>query len=725
MGPGGAQEGAMGDVTATPSVPRGDVLDNGGPTRPFDEALVERARPWLQTERAAQGAVILHEGEHTRDMYVLLEGRASVRRRGLDVAALEPGAHFGELGLLTGRPRAASVIATTDVTLARLAPAAFDRMEREDPALALAVLRQVMAALQQALVSLDDNVHALLVERTLPRRTRVSVRIGGRERSVRIGTLAGALLPQAVEGAPTVAALLDHKAVSLNTALTSDSVLEPLTTASWEGERIFRWSAGLVVLEAAQHLQPPVPLRMGPSIGWAQIVEVGPGETRPLEALAAQLDEVVARIIAADRPFVTERASLDEALERLQHQGWADAVESLATWRDATVPLVCLGVVSAVCTGPVLPSTGRVARVRLAVQDGTLLMQWGEPPNGSQDREKDAGLVAVRASNRATRLVRQWAHAVGATTVGSFNARCMGQEVSQIIRVSESFHEKYITWIADEIAARRERVRVVCVAGPSSSGKTTFIKRLTVQLQVNGIEPVAVSLDDYYVDRDATVRDAQGNFDFECIEALDLPLMHRHLAALARGERVRLARFDFPRGKSLPDGGREVQLEPGRVLLLEGIHGLNPRIAGGAFPAEQIYRVFINATSALPFDRATHFNVSDLRLLRRIVRDRHHRATNAADTIARWPSVRRGEQRHIFPFFTEADAVFDSALIYEPSVLKVYADLYLLEVPRDHPSYATAFRLRHLVDRFVTIYPDHVPQTSLLREFIGGSGFEY
>ena len=691
----------------------------------FDAALIERARPYLTTERAAPGHTILREGDHTRDLYVLLDGNAVVRRKDLEIATLGPGAHFGELGLFTGRPRAASVVAEGPVTLARLREEAFLRMEADDPALALAVLKQVMSALQHALVSMDDNVHALLAERALPRRRTITARLGGEERTVRIGTPAGMLLPAAVNGALTVAALLDRKAVSLNTALTSDVVIEPLTTASWEGQRIFRWTAGLVVLEAAQLLRPPVQLRMGPSVGWAQIVEVAEGETRPLAEIARALDQVVARVIAADRPCVTERVSVEEAVERLTRQGWVDAVESLGTWRDSTVPLVNLGATSAICTGPALPSTGLVGRVQLAVQDGTLLMQWGEPPNGSGNREKDAGLVAVQAANRATRLVRQWAHAVEATTVGSFNVRCIDHDVSHIIRVSESFHEKYITHIADEIAARRDMVRVISIAGPSSSGKTTFIKRLTVQLQVNGMDPVGVSLDDYYVDREATIRDAEGNFDFENIEALDLPLLHKHLKGLALGEKVRLARFDFPRGKSLPEGGAEVQLAAGRVLLMEGIHGLNPRIVGGAFRADQTYRVFINAMSALPFDRATLFNVSDLRLLRRIVRDRHHRATDAAETIARWPSVRRGEQRHIFPYFTEADAVFDSALIYEPSVLKVYADLYLLEVPRDHPSYATAFRLRHLIDRFVTLYPNHVPQTSILREFIGGSGFEY
>lgn len=713
-------------TSTSPMLTTGDI-ERGSYVQTFDPELLERARPYFVTLTVPAEHVILREGAQSRDMYVLLRGRAVVRRKDLEIATLGPGSHFGELGLITGRPRAASIIAETETELARLTAAAFARMEQADPALALAMVRQAMAALQQALVSLDDNVHALLSERALPHRTTVSVTLEGRAQVVPMGTLVGTLLPATVGGELTVAALLDRKAVSLNTPVASNSTVEPLTNASWEGIRIFRWSVGLVLLEAARHLRPPAQIRIGPSIGFAQIVEVPEDEPRALPDLAAELEAVVTRIIAADQPFLTERVSVEEAVDRLARQGWTDAVDSLRTWRDSTVPMVTLGSSSSVATGPALPSAAPIGTLHLAVQDGSLLLRWGDPPNGTgaASGDGDAGLRTVQAAKRASRLTRQWAKALGVSSVGAFNERCIGRDVSQIIRVSESFHEKYITQIADDIASKQDTVRVITIAGPSSSGKTTFIKRLSVQLQVNGIDPVSVSLDNYYVDREATIRDAEGNFDFEAIEALDLELLHRDLQALARGERVKLARFDFPRGKSIPAGGPEVLLEAGTVLMLEGIHGLNPRIVGGTFHKDETYRVFINAMTALPFDRATHFNVSDLRLLRRIVRDRHHRATDAAETIARWPSVRRGELIHIFPYFTEADVVFDSALIYEPSVLKVYADRYLLEVPRNHPSYATAFRLRHLIDRFVTIYPDHVPQTSLLREFIGGSGFDY
>jgi uridine kinase len=297
--------------------------------------------------------------------------------------------------------------------------------------------------------------------------------------------------------------------------------------------------------------------------------------------------------------------------------------------------------------------------------------------------------------------------------------------VTQLIRVAEGFHEKRIGHIADEIAAARERIRVISIAGPSSSGKTTFIKRLKVQLQIDGVNPVGISLDDYYVDREKTPRAPGGDWDFEALEALDLPLLQDHVRRLLAGEAVRTARYDFLTGLSHPEGGATIQLRAGDVLMLEGIHGLNPRLLGSIPRPGELFRIFIHPATTLPFDRLTRVSATDLRLLRRIVRDRHQRGYRAAENIVRWPSVQQGERDHIYPFQGEADAVFDASLIYEPAVLKVYAERYLLEVPQDHPAYATAHRLRYLVDRFVSIYPDHVPPTSLVREFIGGSGFEY
>jgi len=314
---------------------------------------------------------------------------------------------------------------------------------------------------------------------------------------------------------------------------------------------------------------------------------------------------------------------------------------------------------------------------------------------------------------------------LGITSVGKLNEASINGKISEIIRVAEGFHEKQISRIADIIAEQEKKVKIICIAGPSSSGKTTFIKRLTVQLQVNGLSPIAISLDDYYLELNEMKKDENGDYDFEALDALNLRLLGEQFLDILDGKPVRIAHFDFLNNKSFPNGGKEINFGENNILLLEGIHGLNPNLLGKDFDKYKIFKIFIQPMTSLSFDKLLRVNPSDVRLLRRIVRDRHQRGYSTQANIMRWPSVRKGEQTHIFPFIKLADVIFDTSLIYEISVLKVYAERYLLEVPQDDPAYITAYRLRQLIDKFVAIYPDHVPPTSILREFIGGSVFEY
>jgi uridine kinase len=397
--------------------------------------------------------------------------------------------------------------------------------------------------------------------------------------------------------------------------------------------------------------------------------------------------------------------------------------------------VVTFGHVHALRTDPIVPRTGMLSGFCvLAGGDGLVLVHGvvddlAAAPRGKTVVAPTTGLTQAAATivRRTETMMRDhvhWLETMGVTDVGELNHACIRGDVSQLIRVAEGFQEKRVGQIADAIAARRGRIKVVTIAGPSSSGKSTFIKRLRVQLLVDGIRPRDLALDDYYFERDALARDADGEADFEAFEALQVDLLQSHLSRLLGGEMVATARFDFRRGKSDPEGGPPIALEAGDVLLVEGIHGLNPRLLPSLSETEA-FRVFVCPLAQLPFDRLSRVHASDLRLLRRIVRDRHGRDTDAASTIARWPSVRDGERRHIFAYQHHADEVFDSSLIYELSVLRVFAERYLLEVPQDHEAYTTAFRLLRLIDHFVTIYPDHVPPTSILREFIGGSGFEF
>ncbi len=674
----------------------------------------------------ADGASIVRQGEPGRELFLVLCGAVVVERDGVRLAELGPGAHFGEISLLTDRPRAASATAVGDVSLGRLTREGYEALAARAPAVAARIIREIVAGLGRDLVRIDDGLGLLLRERSLPRRAEIDVTVRGERRRVAMGTPVGQVLSPPGSGALLVAALVDRKPVSLRAPLTADAEVEPLTTDEWEGREVFRRSAGLLVLEAARRVAPEVAVRIGPSLSSSQLVEVdGCAE---LEDLAARLTTEVRAIAARRAAFVEEMWTVEEAMSHFTARGWTSAAKVLSASRDAAVPLVTAGEVYALCLAPLLPDASSLVELSLRPYHGMLLLEFGATlgaavPPGAREQDADGGAPARSAEMLVAH--KAWLATLGVGSVGDFNQRAVDGGVSELIRAAEGFHEKRIGRIADLVEARGPGLRIISIAGPSSSGKTTFIKRLKVQLQINGVRPRAVSLDDYYLSRDRTPRGPDGERDFEALGALDLPLLQAHLGALLRGEGVRTARYDFLSGTSLPSGGEQLQLGPRDVLMIEGIHGLNPALVGAAARAEQVFRVFIHPMIDLPFDHLSSVNPADVRLLRRIVRDRHGRGHAAADTIARWPSVRDGERRHIFPFLPGADAVFDSSLAYECSVLKVYADRYLLEVPRAHPSYTTAHRLRRLIDRFVTIYPDHVPPTSILREFIGGSGFEY
>ncbi len=687
----------------------------------------ERFLSLVDVVEVPAGARVHGEADAGGHLDLVVRGEATLRRPESGLRRLGPGDHFGELAVLGGCHHGESVTAEAPLTLVRLTAARWSEMERTEPALAAKVAMGVAAALAAELDRLAGDMGLLLRGRSLPRAREVSVRIGAEERRVRTGTRLIELLPAEIDGALVVAGLLRQKPVSLATPIFTDTAVEPLTVRHWEGRQIYAHSVGLLLLEAAHQVAPGLRVRMGPSLGTRQIVDLegeGAGDAER-GRLAGRIAEAMARISAADAPFRLEFWSTDEAAGWFRERGWEDAARLLRIRRQATVRLVSCGEVYALSMGPLLPSTARIQGFHLGPGDEGLTLELGriDPRNGHPARA-----AAPRPHPRQGDMAeehRRWLEPMGVTSVGAFNELCISGQVSQLIRVAEGFHEKRIGQIADAIAAARDRIRVISIAGPSSSGKTTFIKRLTVQLQIDGVNPVGISLDDYYVDRDRTPRAASGEWDFEALEALDLGLLQDHVRRLLAGEAVKTARYDFLTGGSHREGGPAIQLRAGDVLVLEGIHGLDPRLLGAIPRGGELFRIFIHPATTLPFDRLTRVSATDLRLLRRIVRDRHQRGYSAADNIVRWPSVQEGEREHIFPYQDEADAVFDSALVYEPAVLKVFAERYLLEVPQSHPAYATAHRLRYLVDRFVSIYPDHVPPTSLLREFIGGSGFEY
>ncbi len=710
--------------------------------------------PFFTETEAPPGSMVEKEGDHRRDVLVVLGGEAKLLRGGLGIDTLRPGDRIGAVSFVTGLPVPGSLIAVTRLRLARLSFDRFRVLSETHPDAALALFEAVVRELSKH-PELGKGSGGLVRERSLPRKPEVRVTIHGVARSIPTGTPVRSLLPDRMHGKLVVAALLDQRAVSLTTPLTSDCEVSALSTLHWEGQRIHRYSAALLALEAARRLSPEVRLGMGPSLGFAQQMIVRDAGGRDLAVLAAEVGSSMRSLARENLQLREEWWTVEEARAHF-HKEESPAEHLLSTWRDAAVPLASYGRTYVLSLGPLFPEPGLLEGLTVLPGDGVLLLVYGEESSArplastmfpaipmmtpgsaiaptlpaSPPPEAPEAFVARharRVSAHAAALTLgegQWLSAMGVESVGAFNRACVSGEVTELIRVSEGFHEKRIATIADEIHARAGDARVVCIAGPSSAGKTTFIRRLQVQLRVNGIRPVGLSLDDYYVDRERTPRDDSGEYDYESLEALRRDLLDEHISRLLAGERVQTARYDFGPGRSLPQGGKLLRLEPDQVLLLEGIHGLNPGLLASLGEGRTL-RVFVCPLAQLPFDLLTRVHASDVRLIRRIVRDRHSRGTNAADNIQRWPSVRAGERRHIFPFQHHADAVFDSSLIYELSVLRVYAERYLLEVPPSHASHATAQRLIRLLDRFVTLYPDHVPPTSILREVIGGSGFEY
>jgi len=316
----------------------------------------------------------------------------------------------------------------------------------------------------------------------------------------------------------------------------------------------------------------------------------------------------------------------------------------------------------------------------------------------------------------------QWQDILGLRTIGELNEVIGKGKSSILIQISEALQEKKIAKIADEIA-QRKGIKMVLIAGPSSSGKTTTCKRLSVQLAVNGIKPVGISLDDYFLDRELTPLDEKGEYDFEHLHALNLPLLNEQLTALFQGEEVELPRYDFPTGKSVKSG-KMLKLHDDEILVVEGIHALNPELTS-QIPKEKIFRVYASALTTILLDNHNYVPTTDNRLLRRIIRDHKYRGVSALDTIRRWPSVRAGENKWIFPYQENADAMFNSAMLFELAVIKSQAEPLLEQVPENVPEHAEAYRLLKFLHYIKPIPETQIPPTSLLREFLGGSSFEY
>lgn len=440
-----------------------------------------------------------------------------------------------------------------------------------------------------------------------------------------------------------------------------------------------------------------------------------------LPAQVEKLEGHMRELIKADMPFMRHEERTEKVAAMFKQQGLADKALLLSTLHELYTVYYTLDGVSDSYYGPLASSTGQLGAFRLLPYMDGMLLLGPRRDNPSHPCEPASQPKMFRAFTDYV----AFNSVLGIGSAGQLNKEVMRGESGNIINVSEALHNNRIAVIADEITRRFRQggARVVMIAGPSSSGKTTFTKRLAIQLMTNLLQPKMISLDDYFVDRAHTPKDESGEYDYESLYALDLATFNSHINALINGEEVELPYYNFATGER-EYRGNKMQLSPDNILLIEGIHGLNPELTAQV-PEELKFRVYVSALTTISIDDHNWIPTTDNRLLRRIIRDAKYRGVSPVETIRRWPSVRRGEEKWIFPFQENADVMFNSALLYELGVMKSRATELLRRVPHDEREYAEASRLRTFLGYFHSIPETYIPSTSLLREFLGGSSFKY
>ena len=523
---------------------------------------------------------------------------------------------------------------------------------------------------------------------------------------------------QAQFDSPIVAARIYNELHELGFIPTRGGKLRFIDLSYEDGVRIYSRSLSLVLLRAAAEVFPDSRVRIEHSLSKGLYGEIHFPDHRPLTEKALRtIEKRMEQIIDADEPITKDTIPLNDALALFEKQGKPDKVRLLRFKKKPEVHIYHCGDYRDYLYGYMVPSTGSLKMFELRFYLPGFILRYPHFQDPSV-------LPRFREHRKLARIFyefEKWGEILETSDVGSLNNQLAAGKGGDLIRIAEALHEKKIAQIADLITTDRERIRLILIAGPSSSGKTTFAQRLAVQLRVNGLKPISISIDDYFVDREHTPIGSNGLPDYECLEAIDLKLFNEHLTALIQGFGVQLPRYNFQKGLREPRP-ETTQISYDQPIIIEGIHGLNDGLTMG-IPKDNKFKIYISALTQLNIDDHNRIPTTDNRVIRRIVRDNQFRGHDAIKTIGLWPMVRQGEEKYIFPYQEEADVMFNSALIYELAVLKRYAEPLLAKITPEFAEYSEAKRLLKFLDYFLPLDDCEVPLNSILREFIGSSCF--
>lgn len=518
---------------------------------------------------------------------------------------------------------------------------------------------------------------------------------------------------------PIIGALVNNRVKELSFVIVKNKKVEFIDYSHPDGVRMYVRSLIFVLYASVKEVFPQVKLKMMHGISRGYYCELS-GLGRPVgESDIISIKSEMKQLVLRDIPFEKIGLPNEEAVEICRNQNLLYKAKLFQQQGDLFTYMYFMGEKANYFFGDQVPSTGYLKVFDLVPYYDGMLLRIPKPDNFNE----------VQPYSRHDKLFgifqehKDWAEILDVPNVANLNEFTMHGQSGDIIKISEALQEKKIAEIANMIRDRNDEVKMVLIAGPSASGKTTFSKRLMVQLAVNGLKTTMISLDDYFVDREKTPLDENGELDFEDIKAIDVEYFNQQLLQLFNGETIELPKFSFSLGQRIPSG-KNLQLAPGNILIVEGIHGMNPNLIPHIH-AENTFKIFLSALTQISIDDHNHISTTDNRMIRRMIRDSRYRKYTAADTIRRWPSVRIGEDKNIFPYQENADVMFNSAMVYELAVLKKYADLLLQTVTESMPEFSESNRLLKFLSYFKAIDDLEIPPTSVIREFLGGSSFIY